>query len=73
MVEFQERPENEAVFSSSKFLISRFVINSLRSALENFSDPKQQFNSLLILDSLFYGVLGGPSLDQELEFYRENG
>jgi hypothetical protein len=72
MGDAQDRPDQEMVFSYSKFLISRFIINCLKTAMENYKDPKQQFNSLLILDSLFSQTLGGPSLEEELEFYREN-
>lgn len=59
-------------FTFSKVLVTRLVILVLRYLLENFKDPKSQFNSLLLMDSLFSTVYGGPSLDSEIEFSKLN-
>ena len=53
-------------FDYECFLISKFVLLSLKTAWEASIDPKLHFNGLLILDQLFQSILGNPDLKFEL-------
>ena len=61
----------EAVFSYSKIVLSKFFVVTLKQALENFKDPKQQFNALLLMDQFFQNLYGCPTLQNELEYYQQ--
>jgi hypothetical protein len=63
---------NEPLFSYAKIYMSKFVLSGIKYSLEAFKDPKQQFNSLLLMDQFFSVTFGGPGLQTELKFFKKN-
>lgn len=68
----QAEAQNEQGFTFSKILITRLLLISIKNLLDSYKDPKSQFNSLLLMDTLFSTVYGGPSLDSEIAYSFSN-
>lgn len=58
---------NQNFFDYNSFLLSKFILLSLKICWESSLDPKLHFNGLLILDEVFQTILAGPDLKYDLE------
>ncbi|KAL4490312.1 hypothetical protein ABPG72_004351 [Tetrahymena utriculariae] len=66
--EVDQSKAKKRVFSFAKIMITKLIIACLKASFENLKDPKQQFNSLVLMDQFFQNLFGGPDLESELKF-----
>ncbi|KAL4440838.1 hypothetical protein ABPG74_013819 [Tetrahymena malaccensis] len=66
--EVDQNKTKKRVFSFAKIMITKLIIACLKASFENLKDPKQQFNSLVLMDQFFQNLFGGPDLESELKF-----
>jgi len=63
--------EGQTMFTTTKIVFCRFILNILKLSFDQFQDPKIQFYALALLAKVFDNFLPPPNVNEELERFNK--